>query len=120
MKLKILKYIIISWFICIFIGNIVYKLLYGNSLANILFFKVTVYIQFLLSFINLTILFINSKNYHYLGNILFFLPQIFVVCFLLTQDGYLKDMVYCCYVPFFIVQVLFYFKIKNMFTNLDD
>lgn len=120
MNLKILKYIFICYLANILAGSITYRIIYGSSLANILFFAASVRIQFVLSIINLFVLFISSKNYFFLGVILFFLPQIAVALFLSTLGGYFEETLYCCYIPFFFVQIFFYLKVKKMFTYLEN
>ncbi|GEM55844.1 hypothetical protein B0A58_15140 [Flavobacterium branchiophilum NBRC 15030 = ATCC 35035] len=121
MKLKIIKYIIICYFLSIILGSIFYSFAHKNySLANALFFAASIKMQLIFSIINLFILFINKKNYYYLGSLVFFIPQLITVTFLLSLGGYSKDSTLTFYLPFFIVQTLFYFKVKKMFSDLDD
>jgi hypothetical protein len=63
MKSKILIYIISCFVLSVVLGNIIYKLINGSfDRDNILFFVISIYTQFLLSTINILILFVNSKN----------------------------------------------------------
>lgn len=121
MKSKMLTYIITSYVINIIIGNIIYKIINGSfDLDNILFLSVTLRLQFLLSFLNLFILFTNGKNYYYLSKILFYVPQLICIVVLIMFDGYWKENLFTIYLPFFIVQTFFYFKVKKMFIDLEN
>jgi hypothetical protein len=100
------------------LDNIIYKIINGNfDIDNMLFFIITLRLQFLLSFINLFILFTNSKNYYYLGKILFYVPQLISIVILIMFDGYWKENIFTIYIPFFVIQTFFYFEIKKRFYN---
>lgn len=118
MKLKILKYIIISFFISFLLGNIIYKITKSTPSAIEVF--VSFWTQFILSIINCFILFTNSKNYYYAGKFLFYVPQFICITILLMLDDYWKESIFIIYLPFFIVQTYFYFKVKKMFSDLDS
>lgn len=87
------------------------------SLDNIIFLKISIYIQFLLSIINFLILFANIKNFYYVGKILFYIPQFVCVFILLIMDDYWKENIITIYFPFFVVQTFFFFKLKKMFSD---
>ena len=120
MKLKILKYIFICYILTFFIGNIVYSLLNGDfSLDNILFIKVIIYTQFLLSGINCITLFVNSEYYYYLGKYLFFFPQLICVFIFILLDHYYKENLFTLYIPFFTVQTFFFLRVKKLMNIMD-
>ena len=121
MKLKLLKYIFIVFLVSIFLENVVYRLLNGKfSLNNIIFFKVTLYAQSILLFINLTILLLNTENYYYLKKIVFYFLQIIYAIIFLCIDEYWKDDILTIFIPFFSIQTFFYFKVKNMFSRVSN
>lgn len=120
MKLKMIKYIIVCFFASIILGNIMFSVVHKNySLANALFFVASISVQFILSIVNLIILFINQKNYYYLVNCLFFLPQLAIVIIFLMLEENSKDSIITFYIPFFIVQTLFYFRVRKLFSDLE-
>jgi hypothetical protein len=112
MKLNLLKYIIFFFFISCVLGIFIHKVYAGTPSA------IDVYaifsIQSILGLTNLLILILSKKNYHKLGNILFFLPQILVAITISTTGDYLKFCIFYCYTPFFIVQLYLQFKVKEI------
>jgi hypothetical protein len=118
MKLRILKYIIVSFFFSFLLSNIIFKI--TKSTPSAIEIYISFWTQFILSIINCFILFTNSKNYYYAGKILFYVPQFIGITILLMLDDYWKESISTWYVPFFIVQTLFYFKVKKMFSDLDN
>ncbi len=118
MKSKILKNIIICFFMSFILGILIHHIFKGTATG----FDIYVFfsIQLVLSIVNLSMLFVNNKNYYYLGNILFFLPQILTILFLSTQGDYWEYLLHYCYIPFFIVQFFFFFKVKKIFSDIEN